>query len=181
MKSEIYIKLTLFLTLSFFILCSCENSKNQVPKTSQMILEVTSDYQGLWNISGERLEFRLFDNGVVEFDAFPAKHQLGTKAEEASVTKQTQISDEDLKDFIKLLSSEEFINLNYTLKCCCTDASINVEIISYLPNQRKRLFLKGFCDDNFINPDFRYAPNYPDFISELMRKIQRLKSKLSKG
>ena len=58
--------------LSIFASCAkIETVENNLPKDShKKILEISSDFQGLWWMNGKVLDFRLYDDGSAEYDEY---------------------------------------------------------------------------------------------------------------
>ena len=133
---KIFNSFLILVTSLFFITCSnsttLQTEKTIDKPTSPPILEISEDAEGAWNITGKTLFFRLYENGVVEFE-YPDDTKVKSgqnKAEEINILKRIKISEEDKQKFIKLLNTENFQGLqeSYQRKCCCTDATTRYEI-----------------------------------------------------
>ena len=83
------------------------NSPNSTP-----VLEISQEANGMWKVTGKTLFFRLYDNGIVEFEYPDDKKKVAgeiiSKAEEINTLKQTQLSEEKFQEIISLLNSEDF-------------------------------------------------------------------------
>lgn len=135
-----------FLFFYIILVLACSKTENsQTPKTkpqaesppnlqskfNEPILEVTSDFVGMMWINGKVIDIRLFEDGVVEYDAYPKTPSTNLKAEDVKIAQRKKISDEQTKEFINYLTNKEFLNAKnkYTSKnCFAHDAERNITI-----------------------------------------------------
>ena len=59
-----------------------ESTQNLQSNFDEPILEITSDFVGMMWMNGKVIDFRLFENGTVEYDAYPKTSSTQLKAEE---------------------------------------------------------------------------------------------------
>lgn len=172
----IAMKTLLFLCIAIALVTGC--SKNSIESSSlttksALILEINKESSGNVNIIGKSLFLRLYENGTIEFD-HPDNSKMKSginKTEDIMTLQKAKISEQELKQFLSLLNSEDFKNTPDVVKrkCCCTDTSLSFEISSKVGNPEKRISLNGFCDAvEIINRDPRYAENLPKVMSDLV-------------
>src|SRR5215203_3717811 len=113
-------------------LVSCRNVEDlrvAQPGTTP-VLEMSRELVGWWEVSGEMLDFRLYENGLVEFDTLDNNKKDRQKTryttDELKVLKQTYISEKEVQKILALLKSEEFSKLEktYMAKRAGTDMAI---------------------------------------------------------
>lgn len=143
MKILSFILILLFGIYSF----SCSKSKTFEKPNTPPILNISQDAQGMWEVQGKTLFFRLFDNGYVEFEyQNNEKKNRGKsfyKTEEVNSLVQTTISEAELYKFVEILNSNEFkeVENTYERKCCCTDATLEFDVNSQNSNKQKNINL----------------------------------------
>ena len=150
-----------------------ELEKLDIPNP-EPILEISQDAEGMFNIIGKSLFFRLYDDGLLEYE-FPdnnkmVKGKTHYNIEDIKSSKQIRLSDEKLQKFKNLLKTQDFhqVENQYKHRCCCTDTSVNVDIRIKIDGFEKNIVLR-FCDLSEIkNPQPRYVPNYPQVLSDLL-------------
>lgn len=137
---------------------SMSNQSQRVIQTdSPIILEVTQDAEGMWDVTGKTLIFRLHESGTVEFEYPDDKKKVAgfNKAEDINSLKKVVINDTELQDLERLISTQNVQKLksNYKRVCCCTDAILNYKINFQLNNQPQSISLVGCCSvDEIVNP-----------------------------
>ena len=163
----------LVLCLSVLSCSKVEVEKLDLPNP-EPILEISKDAEGMFDIVGKSLFFRLYDDGLVEYE-FPDedKKVMGriNHIEDIKSSKQIRLSDEKLQKFKNLLKRQDFhqIENQYKRQCCCTDTSLNLDIRIRTDGSEKNIALRGFCDLSEIkNPQPRYLPNFPQVLSDLL-------------
>lgn len=179
---KIFISL-LVLTFCLFSL-SCSESEIITKSNKLLVLEVSKDAQGMWNVRGKTLFFRLYDNGFVEFE-YPDDKKIDTgksisNAEEVNTLIQTKISEKEFRKFIDLLNSDDFQKINdiYTRRCCCTDAILDFKIKFQNNNKQTTVNLNDYCGlYELENLQFHYLPDFPKVLSELMILIENTRAK----
>ncbi|HEX8734326.1 MAG TPA: hypothetical protein VF721_03320 [Pyrinomonadaceae bacterium] len=162
-----------------FLACSksekFNNSAGSEESDAPVILEITQDAVGMWDVTGKTLFLKLRGDGFVEFE-FPDDKKKSTgkinKAEDLNTLYWTKLGAEELKAFADLLKSEDFQQTGneYRRKCCCTDAVLNYKINFQDAALSKNISLNGYCGsaeltssrDSDIN-------NLPKVLSGLMR------------
>jgi hypothetical protein len=187
MKTIILILFTIILISGCAKVYNSNNSTNQLsqikPPDALPLVEISQEAEGMWDVTGEMLTLRLFDNGFTEFDELDMKKKVQgkqNKTDDIKIRKQFVISSEEVQEFIRLISDKDFLQLHdkYSRKCCCTDAVINYQIAFNYKNIQKKINLSGYCDD-LINPDPRYLPDFPKILSELMKLNSKIRSQNS--
>lgn len=172
----------IFILLINLFCVSCSKPPEIVSKpNTPPIFEVSQNAQGMWDVTGKTLFFRLYENGFVEF-GYPdeAKKINGQqfKAEEINSLKQSVISTDELQQFIEIIKSDDFqkISSSYKRKCCCTDTVLDYKITV----GQKNIDLNSFCNtDELTDPQNRYyPPDFPKGLSDLMKRTELLRWKL---
>lgn len=153
----------IFLTAFVIFSSACAKTGDLKSKFDEPILEVKSNYWGLQPRHGEVVDIRLFEDAVIEYDAFPAE---STNLKQAKVLKRTKIGDEQLRDFIDFLASEEFISLKdkyvATEFCFAYDSDRDIEIKFKQKDLRKQITIYHYCDV------------LPEPVSRLLEKIEKI-------
>lgn len=167
-----------------------ENPK--IPLGSLPVLEISEDAEGPWQTTGKTLLFRLYENGVAEFEYVDEQKIVSNKpnrAEEINSVRRIKMNEADLKEFIDLLNSKDFqeIKVDYRRQCCCVDATLSYEIRFQSFNEPKRINLAGYCDSNELvisgkqsnsgAPALNYRRNFPVVISELIELVTKTRAK----
>jgi hypothetical protein len=179
----ISIALLVFLALQIL---SCNKREITTIPHSPPILEVTRNSRGLWDVTGELLYFRLFDDGTVEFDLLnfdkkvPGKNSY--KTSELKERKVIKISAEEVGEIDQLLSREELGKLNneYRPKRSCIDAFHNDSISINNNGFVKDIKISSHCE-NLASPNKDNFPDLPESISVLFKRIDAIKSKTPIG
>jgi len=142
-----------------------ENSQNLQSKFDEPILEVTSDYWGVIQMTGRVIDIRLFEDGIAEYDSYYTAGLTQVKAEDVKVAKRRLIREEQFKDFIDFLTSKEFLNAKnrYTKKnCFAHDAGRDIEIKFKYGNSKKQIAVIHNCE------------SLPEAVSKLIEKIKKI-------
>jgi len=142
-----------------------ESTQNLQSNFDEPILEVTSDFVGMMWINGKVIDFRLFENETVEYDAYPKTSSTQLKAEEVKTLQRKEISDEQTKEFLDFLTNKEFLSAKnkYTKeKCFAHDAERNIEIKFKYKNTQKQISVIHNCEV------------IPEPISKLLEKIEKI-------
>jgi hypothetical protein len=180
--------LILFFILGF-ISCwksieSQTNTQQRISRNSdEYILEISSDFQGLWWMNGRILDFRLFEDGTFEYDEYPLQG-TNLKAEEVKITKQSKISEAELKEILDLMMSTEFLKVKDKImqEKGCTDAFIDTKISFNQGGKTKTILLDRHCATlaNSSSTSFYYK-DFPPILNRLFQLLQKIKSKESSG
>ena len=166
------------------ILVSCPTSEVALelskPK-SEIVLEFSNKYEGSWGMTGEVLGFRLYSDKMAEFDDYPQQKpgDKTLKAEEVKIKKQIQISEEDFKEILEIVNSEDFLKAKDIYKQKppgCLDAFEYLTIHFRQENKEKTIKIDSFCVD-LTNPYPRDFQTFPQSLSKLIIKIREIKSK----
>lgn len=180
MESNILVRLMLLLTFSFFAF-SCSESQsfnsNNISKTSdKAILEVTSNFKGLWWITGEVLDLRLYEDGFFEYDDYPSGTDKITSADKVKIRKQGKISEAELKELLDLVNSKEFTELKseYKPKRSGTDAFIDLKI-----GLNDKTVIVSNHSGNLDKPPPEEFPNFPVVLSEFVKRVKKIKYQTS--
>ena len=161
------------------------NSNQTVPQSlleearkSAPLFEIYHETSGPWKVSGRTLFFRLYKNGVAEFDHIDAsKIKDGElyKAEEVAESRPVRIRETDFQKFQKLFDSAEFqrdfqiIKTEYRGKSCNHGSSI-YKIVLASGEQRKFVEINPVCSLNELtNRDMVNSADIPATLSELIR------------
>ncbi len=141
-----------------------KGTQNLQSNFEEPILEVTSDFVGMMWINGKVVDFRLFENGTVEYDVYPKTSSTQLKAEEVKTLQRKEISAEQTKEFIDFLTNKEFLSAKnkYTKKCFGHDAERNFEIKFKYKNTQKQISVIHYCEV------------IPEPISKLLKKIEKI-------
>ncbi len=188
-------KLFIVITLLFVCaLASCTksndfSSNNNLPQNKDQykpILQITSNFDGLWWMNGEVLDFRLFENGIVEYDEYPLQSKNGTlKAEEVKVLYRTQINEAEVKEILDLLNSKEFLAVEFNKIVQdkgCWDAFINSNINFKQNDKSKNVILESYCANlSDTKSTSFYFKDFPKVLTQLFQKIKNIKSRESAG
>lgn len=169
------------------LLSACFESKNSAteisPKelqNSKIILEIYEEFDGMRGVAGKILLFRLYENGIAEFDAPNAEKknvENSNRAKDIFSLKRVRISDEDIIKFHRLMTSEDYkqdfqiTKDEYQSKCCCTDDSGTNFITSLTSDvQEKIVSINNVCDINQLtNRDTANSADIPVSLSEVIR------------
>ena len=96
----------LFLIILTVAVSACvvsETSADAVrEKNSVKVLEINSKFSGLYWINGEVLNFRLFSDGMVEYDEYPQQKTTYNTIDVKTVKniKRVKIGDDEVKEII---------------------------------------------------------------------------------
>jgi hypothetical protein len=165
-------------------LVSCKNVEDlrvAQPGTTP-VLEMTREFVGMWDVTSELLYFRLYENGLVEFETIDRNKKDGKKPTyktgELKVTHQTYISETEVKKILNLLKSDEFSNLenSYRAKRAGTDTSVNDTVHFRYKGQDKTVQILGHIED-LPNPNAENFPGFPPVLAYLYGQIDKIKLK----
>jgi len=184
-----FLALTLLLIFGFSLIsCSEANVPADVlaPNSPKQILEVTSDFSGFYWMNGQVLDFRLYDDGIAEYDEYPLQSpdRYALKAETVKQTKQVKIDEEDFQRILDLLESSEFSKTEsrYLPLKSCLDAFINTKINSNIGNNNRQIFIKDHCLNlEYATRTTDFFKSFPVTLNELFQKINKIKNKESAG
>lgn len=146
---------------------------------------MSQELVGWWSVSGEMLDFRLYENGLVEFDTLDnsKKDPQKTlhKTEELKVTKQIYISEPQVEEIVNLLTSDEFLRLEkaYRARRAGTDTSINNTIRFQAGSEKKTIEIRGHVE-SLSNPNPENFPDFPAVLSELYKQVIKIKNRTLK-
>ena len=169
----------------FFAACSSTESLTVKQPNSTPVLEMSQELVGWWEVSGEMLDFRLYENGLVEFDTLDRSkkdpQKTLHKTDELKVIKQIYISESEVEEIIKLLTSDEFLKLEkiYRAKRAGTDTSINNTIRFQSATNEKTIEILGHIE-GLSNPNPENFPGFPVILSDLYSRINKIKSRALK-
>src|SRR5215217_3334644 len=94
----------------FFVSCSNPENLTVRQPNSTPVLEMSRELVGWWDVSGEMLDFRLYENGLVEFDTLDNSRKdpqkTSHKTDDLKVTKQIYISESEVGEIVKLLTGD---------------------------------------------------------------------------
>jgi len=170
--------LSFCLTLSACIKVELQPIK---PPNSEPVLDISRESVGLGDVTGKILYFRLYNNGIAEFDDLDrnsaAKNVNGgsIKTEDIMVRKLVQVDKKDFQDYINLISSSDFADLEekYPSKDSCLDAFQHYDITVNLPEVKKHISLPGYCGDlSQLYDGSGSTADLPEQLFELAQKIE---------
>ncbi len=169
----------------FSISCSSPEDLQVKQPNSTPVMEMSEEYIGIWSMTGEILDFRLYDNGLVEFDVVDADKKAPrgiNSTEDFKTQKQAYISEDEVKAILDLLTSDEFLRLNHTYEPerSCTDNFINNTIRLQYENKDKTVKIIGHCD-NLASPNLEHFPDFPPVLMDLYKKISTIKAHSQKN
>jgi hypothetical protein len=170
---------------SFFISCSKTEDLQIKQPNSEPILEMSTELIGLWDVNGEMLDFRLYDNGLVEFDALDKSKKDPkkpiSKTNDLKVKKQGYISEQEVGKILNLLKGGNFLGLKdtYMAKRAGTDNSINNTIVFQYENKEKTIKILSHLED-LSNPNLENFPDFPPVLSDLYKQTGKIKTQLLK-
>lgn len=135
-------------------------------------------------MNGEVLDFRLYNDGTVEYDEYSTQSLPGKilKAKEIKKIKRTKISDSELKEILNIISELENTTSDFTESKICTDASIDTNITLRRNSKKKTIAINSHCtnlsDKNSTSYSFK---NFPAPINALFQKLRTIRLKESSG
>ena len=182
---KIFVSTFVLIFSLFFISCSKSEDLQIKQPNSTPVLEMTTELVGLWAVSGEMLDFRLYNNGLVEFDILDSNKKdpkkTMYKTDDLKIRKQGYIDDAKVEKILNLLKSDKFLELKdtYKAKRAGTDTSINNTIVFQSQNQKKTIEIWGHIE-NLSYPKPENFPDFPAVLSDLYKETSKIKSQLSK-
>lgn len=181
---------TILLLVFSVLVTTCSKSDalvNTFKQTSpQQILEITSDFSGLYWMNGEVLVFRLYDDKRVEYDEYPLNktQYKAVRAEKVKNTKQVKINDVEFQEIIDILANGEFLKIQevITPQKSCIDAFIDTEIKFNLNNLKKQIVIKDHCS-TLADPKSTASlfNNFPSKMNAFFEILTKIKNKESAG
>lgn len=150
-----------------------EEARKSVP-----FFEIYHETSGPWTVSGKTLFFRLYKNGVAEFDYLDAskiKEGVLYKAEEVVNLRPVRVRETDFQKFQKLFDSADFQKDFEILKTkyegrSCTEGSSIYKIVLMSGEQSKSVEISPVCSLNELtNRDMVNSADIPVTLSELIR------------
>lgn len=175
------IALSLFVIINLvFGSCSKPVKLQQETPKSSPVLEMSKELLGLWDVNGKLLDFRLYENGLVKYDFVDYTKKVSgklNKTDDLKISKQIQLSESEIQELLKLLTSNEFQNLkdSYKPNMSCIDNFIENVIIFRYQSKEKKIQITGHCDD-LKQPNTKYFPTFPTILSDLYKQINRVKN-----
>ena len=154
--------------LVFFVGCTKEDAAPA--PTGEVILEVMEDRIGLWDIHGESLYFRLYENGFAEFDWLDKS--IGSnfrKTSDVAKRLSVQLDSNRVGEYTEILSVLRNSESEYKRKCCCTDASLSYTILAKQNSVVQSTVLRGFCSN-------LQEPANPMVSADFLRLFEKIES-----
>ena len=107
--------ISFFILLLSFVISSCVQSSADSFRQNhpEQILEITTDFTGLYWINGQVLNFRLYRDGMVEYDEYPLqKTSYETlNVEKIKTVRQIKINEDEYKEIIAILTNDEIFEI----------------------------------------------------------------------
>ena len=180
--------ISFFILLLIFVISSCVQSSADFFRQSppEKILEITTDFTGLYWINGQVLNFRLYRDGIVEYDEYSLqKTSYETlNVEKIKIVRQIKINEDEYKEIIAILTNEDFFEIanKITPQKSCIDAFMNTKINFKYETVSKELFIEDHCSTLADSKSTsRLFENFPFKLNELFQKITVIKSRQSSG
>lgn len=140
---------------------------------AEIILDITSNFEGdLSWVKGKIINFRLYADGLVEFDDYPIESTTGKQliAGEVIDRKQVKINEAQLNEIKNILSNSEFRSLKkkyVKLKSSC-DAIPKVTI------KAKNKIIEIVWCDNLTEP--KSSPDFPKTLSKIFKQTREVRN-----
>lgn len=136
-----------------------------------ILLEITSNFETTpaW-IKGKILNFRLYSDGLVEFDDCPFESGKKILAEKSCDRKQIKITESEVKEVEILLLNKEFRNLKH--KHSYIESSRDA--ILYLTIKAKNKIIEISWYDNLT--DSIRPTNFPAILSKVLQQNRKIKN-----
>ncbi len=164
---------------------SDDSTKNLAQKSQKQILEITSDFRGLWWMKGQVLDFRRYNDGIVEFDEYPLQNSPdGTIIiERVKITKQVKINAFKLNEILDLLANNEFSKVGKDLipQKSCIDAFIDTKIKLTSRGGNSEIIVKSHCSKLADSKSTFYFKDFPPSVNNLFEIIKGIKDEESPG
>lgn len=181
-------KIFIVILALFFIISSCSETENlsqssatekprnvlSQPPNREIILEVISNFEGsLFYIKGEILNFRLYGDGLAQFDDIPLESTTGKQhiAEEVRDRKQIKISEAELTEIKNILSSKEFGRLKSKYEKIESSCDAIPEVII---KAESKIIKIRWCD-NLTQPI--RSPDFPEILLKLLQKNREIRNR----
>lgn len=171
-------KLIIISILSILSLsCVDKDRRDLQPPSSPPILEMTQELVGMWDITGDLLDFRLYDNGYAEWDVLDRskKSKAVHTTDELKVRKQRLISESELENIVRLVREVLKVEDLYKAKRTGIDNSLNNSIRMRIENIDKTIKIRSHLE-NLSNPNPENFPNFPAVLADLYKEIDKIKS-----
>ncbi len=179
--------LFLLATCLFTFSCTSTQANNYLmwsQKDSQVLLEIDSVvYGSMDSFNGRNLNFRLFENGEFEYEEISDEKLKDFKtsafSSEITIRKQGQLSTEDLSVIKEILAKPDLQKVDYfkNKEGFCTCGASRLEI--RFRNQTGFILninIDGNGCTDLRNPNPKVFPNFSKSVSQLIEKIQSIKS-----
>lgn len=164
-----------------FGIASCvatNNNRNLISKNAETpviivpagetVLEITNDFEGMAWMMGEILDFRLYSDGIIEFDDYPTEPSNSgiLDANAVKVRKQYNVDEKTVSDLRSIVTSNNFIGLKdkYEKLSPSCDAISDRTVIA----GQKKIKIPQWCGR-------QEPPEFPNELFELFRKIREIK------
>src|SRR5262249_49947159 len=146
-----YFIVLVFSALSFALLSCSNDAIYKPPDEPKMILEVTNDAEGLFDVTGKSLILRLYNNGIAEFDEIDQTKRDRSKpfqsVDELKVQKHINLTEDEVDHFRELIDSPSFLNLDseYNPSCGFTDTQVIVAFRAVVKDGIKEVSIINYC------------------------------------
>jgi hypothetical protein len=164
----------------------CSSSAIEVPVAQPVqVLEIRSDAEGMIDVVGKSLYFRLASDGTAEFeiDDDAKKSSSISNAAEVNILRRIRLNDREknsVMEAIALLSTSQLEN-KYRRKCCCTDTLLDLNLSVDWSGRQRSVVLSDFCDiTDITNEKSEAAEQLPTPLIKLLRTVDNLRWKYKK-
>jgi hypothetical protein len=145
------------------------------PPVGKPLIQVNTKLGGMYWLHGDFLEFRLHEDGLVEFDDCPLQGpqdlKMGeAKTEDLCVRKQTRVIAGEVSRLRELLQTEEFKSLKFRYSKIVSTCDA-VPLVNFHADGKDIEI--GWCD-SLSEP--QTSPNFPQILSILFRHFEDIKS-----
>ena len=162
--------------------CVDKDQRPIQPPNSPPILEMSQELVGMWDIIGELLDFRLYDNGYAEWELVDRskKSKAVHTTDELKIRKQRLISESELENIVRLVKEVLKLEDLYKAKRTGIDNSLNNSVRVRIENIDKTIKIRAHLE-NLSNPSPENFPNFPTVLSDLYKEIDKIKSVKNKN
>ena len=138
---------------------------------------MSQELVGMWDITGELLDFRLYDNGYAEWELLDRskKSKPVHKTDELKMRKQRLISESELENVLRLINEVLKLEDLYKAERTGIDNSLNDTIRIRIENIDKTIKIREHLE-NLSNPNPKNFPNFPAVLANLYKEIDNIKS-----
>lgn len=168
--------LLLCVTSALCSACANPRSTRESTKTSNVILDISTEAYGpVYPTEGYILDFRLYDNGVLEYDDYPDQNSPNAKRGNIALTrKETTLSADDVRELVNIAQQPGFLEARpeYPPLRIATDATFTQTIIYRNQGREKRIVVVDYAPGDADAKSY-----YPAALVRLMQRTCQMKAK----